>query len=173
MSSTNGQYTGNVDGPGGFTNDETITGAGTIDSGVFINNGTINANVSGQTLLLQSFAAGTANTKTMEASGGGTLELNGSSWNNAGGTITARTGSSVDLTGSVTITGGTLSSSGTGQVFVAANNIANLTGLTTTGTLNVQNNGQIDASGTITNNGTITLQAAGNQTYFYSPAATN
>ncbi|MFZ0309907.1 MAG: hypothetical protein WAL89_17165, partial [Candidatus Sulfotelmatobacter sp.] len=172
MSSTNGQYTGNVDGPGGLTNDETITGAGTIDSGVFINNGTINANVSGQTLLLQSFAAGTANTKTMEASGGGTLELNGSSWNNAGGTITAQTGSSVDLTGSVTITGGTLSSSGTGQVFVAANNIANLTGLTTTGTLNVQNNGQIDASGTITNNGTITLQAAGNQTYFYAPAAT-
>ncbi len=172
MSSTNGQYTANVDGPGGLTNDETITGAGQIDSGVFTNNGTINANVSGQTLLLQSFAAGTANTKTMEATNGGTLELNGSSWNNAGGAITAQTGSSVDLTGGVTITGGTLSSSGTGQVFVAANNIANLTGLTNSGTLNVQNNGQIDATGTITNNGTITLQAAGNATYFYAPAAT-
>jgi hypothetical protein len=172
MSSTNGQYTANVDGPGGLTNDETITGAGQIDSGVFINNGTINANVSGQTLLMSAFSAGTANTKTMEATNGGTLELSGSSWNNAGGTITAQTGSSVDLTGSVTITGGTLSSSGTGQVFVAANNVANLTGLTNSGTLNVQNNGQIDASGTITNNGTITLQAAGNQTYFYAPAAT-
>jgi fibronectin-binding autotransporter adhesin len=170
LGSTNNSYTGNIDGPGGFTNDETITGAGTIDSGAFTNNGTINANVSGQTLTLQSFTSAT-NTKTMEASNGGTLELNGSSWNNAGGTITAQTGSSVDLTGGVTITGGTLSSSGTGQVFVAANNIVNLAGLTTSGTINVQNNGQIDATGTITNNGTITLQASGNQTYFYTPSA--
>jgi len=173
LSSTNSQYTGNLDTPGGFTNNETITGAGTIDNGVFVNNGTINANVSGQTLLLQSFSAGTANTKTMEATNGGTLELNGSSWNNAGGTITAGTNSAVDLTGSVTITGGTLSTSGTGsQVYVAGGNTVNLTSLTNTGTLNVQNNAQIDSSGTITNNGTITLQAAGNQTYFYSPVAT-
>jgi len=42
--------------------------------------------VSGANLTLQSFTAVT-NTKTMEASGGGTLVLNGSSWNNAGGTI--------------------------------------------------------------------------------------
>jgi fibronectin-binding autotransporter adhesin len=173
LGSTNNQYTGNVDGPGGFTNDETITGAGTIDTGVFVNNGTINANVSGQTLVLQSLSAGTANTKTMEATSGGTLELNGSSWNNAGGTITAGTNSAVDLTASVSITGGTLSTSGTGsQIFVAGSNVVSLTGLTNTGTLNVQNNGQIDSSGTITNNGTITLQASGNQTYFYSPVAT-
>jgi hypothetical protein len=172
MGSTNNNYSGNIDGPGGLTNDETITGAGTIDNGVFTNNGTINANVNGQTLLLESFLAGTANTKTMEASNGGTLEFSGSSWNNAGGTITAQTGSSVELANTVTITGGTLSSVGTGQVYVAANDIANLTGLTNSGTLNVQNNGQIDASGTITNNGTITLQASGNATYFYAPSAT-
>jgi fibronectin-binding autotransporter adhesin len=172
MGSTNSTYTGNIDGPGGLTNDETITGAGTIDSGVFTNNGTINANVSGQTLLLESFTAGTANTKTMEASNGGNLEFNGSSWNNAGGTITAQSGSTVELANTVTITGGTLTSVGTGQIYVATNDTANLTGLTNSGTLNVQNNGQIDASGTITNNGTITLQAAGNQTYFYAPSAT-
>ncbi len=171
LTSSNGQYTANVDGPGGLTNDETITGAGQIDSGTFTNHGTINANISGQTLVLQSLTAGT-NTKTMEASGGGTMELNGVSWNNTGGTITAQTGSAVDLTGGVNITGGTLTSAGTGQVYVAANNIAYLTGLTLGGTTNVQNNGEIAASGTITNNGTITLQATGNQTYYYSQAAT-
>jgi hypothetical protein len=171
MTSTNGQYSANIDGPGGFTNDETITGAGQIDSGAFTNNGTINANISGQTLVAQSLTSGT-NTKTMEASGGGTLEFNGSSWNNAGGTITAQTGSAVDLTGGVTITGGILNSLGTGQVFVAGSNTVNLAGLTNSGALNVQNNGEISATGTITNNGTITLQAGGNNTYYYAPSAT-
>src|ERR1700691_1563051 len=109
LTSTNDQYTANLDGPGGFTNDETITGAGQIDSGTFTNNGTINANVSGQTLLLQSLTAG-INTKTMEASGGGTMEFNGSTWTNTGGTIEAGTGSGVDLTGGTSITGGTLTS---------------------------------------------------------------
>lgn len=171
LSSTNGQYSGFVDMPGGFTNDSTITGAGTLGSGPFTNNGTVNANVSGQTLALQGFTAAT-NTKTLEASGGGTLEFNGSTWNNAGGTITAQANSSVDLTGSTSITGGTLTSVGTGQVYVAANNDAYLTGLTIGGTLNVQNNAEFISSGTITNNGTITLQAGGNQTYFYAPSAT-
>jgi len=172
MGSANGDYTGNVDTVAGLTNDETITGAGTLGNGTFTNNGTVNANVSGQTLLMQSLSAAT-NTKTLEATGGGTLEFNGSSWNNAGGTITAQANSSVELESGVTITGGTLSTSGTGsQIYVNASNIANLTGLTITGTMNVQNNGQIDASGTITNNGTITLQASGNQTYYYAPVAT-
>ncbi|MGD0567226.1 MAG: hypothetical protein ABSA78_02380, partial [Candidatus Sulfotelmatobacter sp.] len=172
MGSVNSLYTANVDVPGGLTNDETITGAGEIDSGVFTNNGTVNANVSGQTLLLTGLTT-PVNTKTLEATGGGTLDFSGSSWNDAGGTITAQANSSVELTGGVTITGGTLSTAGTGsQIYVNASNIANLTGLTITGTMNVQNNGQIDATGTITNNGTITLQASGNQTYFYAPAAT-
>jgi fibronectin-binding autotransporter adhesin len=173
MGSPNQDYTGVVETAGGMTltNDETITGAGSIQDGTFINNGTVNANVSGQSLTLQTFTAAT-NTKSMEASNGGTLIFNGSSWNNAGGTITAQTGSSVDLTGNVTITGGTLTSAGTGQVYVAVSNVANLTSLTNSGTLNVQNNAQIDSTGTITNNGTITLQAAGNQTYFYAPNAT-
>ncbi|HWY22110.1 MAG TPA: hypothetical protein VNX26_12875 [Candidatus Acidoferrum sp.] len=171
MGSTNGQYTGNVDAQGGLTNGETITGAGQIDTGSFTNNGTVNANVSGQVLLLQSLTTAT-NTNTMEATNGGTMVFNGSIWTNTGGTITAQTGSAVELTGNTTITGGTLNSVGTGQVFILAGNTANLTGLTNSGTLNVQNNGQLISSGTITNNGTITLQAAGNQTFFYAPSAT-
>jgi hypothetical protein len=171
LTSTNGQYSGFVDMPGGLTNDSTITGAGALGSGPFTNNGTVNANVSGQTLDMSGFSSAT-NTKTLEASGGGTLEFNGSVWNNAGGTITGQANSSVDLTGGTSITGGTLTSVGTGQVYIAANNTVYLTGLTVGGTMNVQNNSQIDASGTITNNGTITLQATGNSTYFYAPSAT-
>jgi len=72
----------------------------------------------------------------------------------------------------VTVSGGTLTTSGAGTIVVAANNTANLTNITNTGTLNVQNNGQIVSTGTITNNGTITLQATGNSTYFYAPNAT-
>jgi len=174
LSSTNGQYSGVIQGVGGmtFTNDETITGAGTIQQGTFVNNGTIDANVSGQSLTLTNFSATATNTKTMEATNGGTLVFNGSTWNNAGATISAQAGSAVDLTSNVTITGGTLNGVGTGQIYVANGNTANLTGLTIDGTMNVQNNSQIDSSGTITNNGTITLQASGNATYFYAPSAT-
>jgi len=173
MSSTNGNYTNVIEGASGvtFTNDETILGAGTIQSLAFVNNGTVNANVSGFGLTLQSFTSAT-NTKTIEASNGGSVGFNGSSWNNAGGTITAQTGSTVDLYGSTTITGGTLTTAGTGQIFIASGYTANLTNLTNSGTLNVQNNSQLDSSGTITNNGTITLQAAGNTTYFYAPSTT-
>jgi hypothetical protein len=172
MSSTNGSYTGVVEAVATLTNDETIEGAGSIQDGTFVNNGTINANVSGQTLLLQSFTAAT-NTKTMEASNGGNLEFNGSSWTNTGGTITAETGASVELTANTTITGGTLSTAGTGQIYVASGNEANLSGLTISSgsALNVQNNGELNVTGTITNNGTITLEAAGNTTYFYAPSA--
>jgi len=173
MSSTNNNYTGVVEAASGatLTNDETIAGAGLIQQGTFVNNGTINANVSGFGLTLQSFTAAT-NTKTMEASNGGTLAFNGSSWNNAGGTITAQTGSAVELLNSTTITGGTLTSVGTGQVYIASGYAAFLTGLTNSGTLNVQNNAQLVSSGTITNNGTITLQAAGNATYFNATSTT-
>jgi hypothetical protein len=173
MSSTNSNFTNVIEGASGvtFTNDETISGAGTIQSLAFVNNGTVNANVSGFGLTLQSFTSAT-NTKTIEASNGGSVGFNGSSWNNAGGTITAQTGSTVDLYGSTTITGGTLNTVGTGQIFIASGYTANLTNLTNSGTLNVQNNAQLDSSGTITNNGTITLQAAGNTTYFYAPSTT-
>ena len=135
-----------------------------IDTGTFTNNGTINANVSGQTLVLQSFSAAT-NTKTMEASGGGTLEFSGSTWTNTNGTIEALAGSSVNLTGGATITGGTLTTSGSGVINVLANNDVFLNSLTNSGTLNVQNNVQLELTGPMTNTGTINIQGNGNNTY--------
>lgn len=170
LGSTASSYSGVVEAASGMTltNNETITGAGTIQDGTFINNGTVNSSVSGQTLVLQSFQAAT-NTKTMEATNGGTLAFNGSTWTNTGATITAGTGSAVELYNNTSITGGTLSTSGTGQIFIPGGYTAILTGLTTSGTLNVQNNGQLQIAGTINNTGTINLLASGNNTYLYAP----
>jgi hypothetical protein len=101
----------------------------------------------------------------MEATGGATLQLNGSTWTNTGGTISAATGSSVELINSTSITGGTLTTSGTGQIFLNAGSFGYLTGLTNSGTFDAQNNTQLNLTGAITNTGTINIQGAGNQTY--------
>jgi hypothetical protein len=149
-----------------LTNQSTIEGVGTIGSGYGLtlnNSGTINANVSGQQLYVETTAS--SNTGTLEATNGGTLVINGyyGSWNNTGGNITAATGSAVVLNGQVTITGGSLSTSGTGIVYGAD---ASLVGVTNTGNFVIQNNNYTNMSGTITNTGTITLEAAtGGNTY--------
>ena len=175
LTSGNGSYTGVVETAGGqtLTNNETISGAGTIQDGTIVNNATINANVSGETLTLQNFAAAT-NTKTLEATNGGTLAFNGSTWTNTGGTIAATNGSAVELYDTTSITGGTLTTTGTGQIYVTSGYQADLTSLTisTGSALNVQNNGELNTSGTITNNGTLTLQGNGNSTYLYAPTST-
>ena len=147
-----------------LTNQSTITGAGTIGNGtglVLSNSGTINANVSGQTLLLNPGAS--TNTGTLEATNGGTLVLSGASWTQTSpGTITAATGSAVVLKNGVTVTGGTLTTSGTGFVYGDG---ANLVGVTNTGQFEVQNNNVTNISGTINNTGTITLDSTTTWTY--------
>jgi fibronectin-binding autotransporter adhesin len=174
LSSPSTNYTGIVETASGITltNAETIEGAGTIQDGNFVNNGTINANVSGQSLTIQSLQSGT-NNKTLEATGGGTLVFNGTTWTQStAGIITAGNNSAVELTNGANITGGTLTTSGTGQIYVNSGYVTYWTTLTNKGTVNVQNNAQIDTAGTITNNGTITLEGSGNDTYFYAPSTT-
>ncbi len=146
-----------------LTNESTIEGQGQIGVGtdlVLVNSGTINANVSGDTLLLNQAGAGT-NSGTLEATGGGTLTLDGSSWTNTGGTITAAAGSAVVLEGGVTVTGGTLNGSGTGIVYGDG---ATLVGLTTEGNFQVQNGYTTNIQGTINNTGTITLASTSTYT---------
>ncbi len=157
-------------GGGTLTNNETIQGSGDIGNAnlTLINNGTIDANQS--TALTINPNGGTTNTKTLEATAGGTLVLATYAINNAGGTILAAgAGSSVQLN-DVSITGGTLTSS-LGGVIVSANTwntpVSTLNNLTiSTGTtLDIPNNNGLDlGTGTITNNGTINLQSSGNNT---------
>jgi hypothetical protein len=153
-----------------LTNQSTIEGQGQIGVGTELglsNSGTINANVSGGTLNLNSNEADT-NTGTLEATNGGTLELSGQSWTNTGGNITAGTGSSVVLYGA-NITGGTITGTGTGVVYGEA---ATLTGVTIAGNFNVPNGQTTNLSGTITNSGTITLNSTSTYAYLDIVAST-
>ena len=58
---------------------------GGVNNGLlFLNSGTVNANASGQTLVLETTAGAATNTGLMAASNGGTLQLYSTTVNNAG-----------------------------------------------------------------------------------------
>jgi hypothetical protein len=149
-----------------LTNASNIVGGGDIGGVnnylVFSNSGTVNANASGQTLALYTAAGAATNTGLMAASNGGTLELYSTVINNAGGNITANNGSTVTLV-DATINGGTLNSSGSGTLQTPYGSSAALNGVTlSTGTDYINNaDATLSVSGTITNNGTIQINANG------------
>jgi hypothetical protein len=144
-------------GGNSLANRSSIQGSGTIFQLPVTNQGTINANSKGNTLYLDDGLL--TNAGTLEASGGGILELE-TVVNNSGGMIEAQTGSTVILGGNSTssINGGTLTTSGTGVI--ESENIL------LDGTVNVPNNaGKFEVNdendlyiqGTIENTGTITV----------------
>jgi hypothetical protein len=134
--------------------DNTIQGQGYIGVGQLTNHSLIDANVSGATLLLQSGGGvGITNTGTVQASNGGTLQLTpnglGVPFNNTGGIIQALNGSVVQLNAGYVITGGTLSTSGTGTF--QETNVTTLNNLVSNANYHI--NGVTILEGTITNNG--------------------
>jgi hypothetical protein len=115
-----GDHNGNayVEQSGGsftLTNASTIQGNGIIGNGglAFANGagGTVNANVSAQSLTMNG-GGGISNAGSLEATGGGILQIS-SNVANAGGSITASSGT---VNVSATLSGGTLSTSGTGVI---------------------------------------------------------
>ncbi len=143
-----------------------ITGIGEI-SAALTNNGTVNANVSAGTMTLLTNPM--TNGGTMEATGGGNLAITGITVTNTGTIQATGTGSTVTLGSGAAISGGTLSSS-TGGVIVSAASVfttlENSVTLATGTTFNVINNNQTNVTGTLTNNGTLTVNsnAGGNVT---------
>lgn len=138
-----------------LTNQQLVHGYGTLYELPVTNQGQIVADSKGNTLTLAGSTTG--NTSLLEASNGGTLELD-SVINNAGGTIEALTSSTVVFTQNLhgSINGGTLTTAGTG--LIEANN-GELDGTvnipTNAGKLNVAN--ALAVQGTINNTGTITI----------------
>ncbi len=144
--------------------DNTIQGAGSIGNGTvlnMVNQSVVNANSLGQGLYLNP-AGLITNTGLMEASNGGYLVISGAyglTVNNAGGNITANSGSTVQFTISAYIQGGTLTNNG-GWMGTVANRLAYLDG-TTNGALTINSTytgdygSQTYLLGTINNTGTI------------------
>ena len=128
--------------------------------------GVINANNSGLVLNVDPESNdGLVNQGLMEASNGGILLLTGNgggTFTNTGGMITAMNGSEVQLTNNVSITGGTLSTSGSGMIRNLDS--ASLNSLTIADIFIGNNNSTTTISGTITNTGTISLNSTVNFT---------
>ncbi len=150
----------------------TLQGTGIIGwNGLVVVNqagGIIDANApSTGTLLLN--APNTTNPGLLEATAGGTLQLE-NTYNNAGGTILATgSGSTVQfISGSVQ--GGTLSSASNGVLTTPPGNAFTLDGssrgtLTMAGVFVVGNNSTTFLTGTINNTGAVQVAAAGNNTF--------
>lgn len=146
-----------------LTNQSTIQGAGVIGNGGLAlgNSGLVDANTSGQTLFLNG-SGGVTNTGTLQASGGGILDLQ-SGTTNTGANITASgAGSTVNF--QTAITGGTLNSSSGGTLQTITNGVATLNSVTISSgsTYTTGNNTDLFISGTLTNNGNLNVSSAAN-----------
>ncbi len=122
---------------------------GTGNSFTLTNNGTIDANQSNHLQIAPTSTV--VNTNTLEATGGGTLNLGGT-FTNTGGTIQATGANSVvNLGGTAasTITGGTLTVSNSGFMSSAATTLNSLT-ISSGSTVTVPNNQATALQGTIT-----------------------
>ncbi len=136
----------------------TISGQGTITAAL-INQGVVNANVSGGTLAL--YGNPMTNAGTMEATGGGVLSIQNTTVNNAGRTILASGGGNVQL-GNAAINGGTLSSTGTSSFQVGGySNVTSLNAITLSNgsQFNIASGAGLTVANGITNNGTITMDS--------------
>src|SRR5579863_8731997 len=157
--------------------DNTVQGPGVIGwNGLILVNqpgGVVNANSTAGALLINS--SGITNQGLLEATGGGTLNLE-NTYSNAGGRILANgTGSSVQLI-NATVRGGTLTGTGGGIVATSVNVAATLDGssqgtLTIVGTYVGTNNTATYLQGTINNTGTIQVNATINNTFLTAAAA--
>lgn len=109
----------------------TIEGRGQITAAL-VNNGLVRATVAGQEIAVTSTTV--TNNSTMRAQDGATLSLNSAVSQSAAGLITAGDGSTAEVLGG-SITGGTLSATGTGQVLL--NGAVTLTGVDLEGAANM------------------------------------
>ena len=142
-------------GGGALTNQELIHGGGGIGDSTFslINQATVNADDPTNQLTL--VGAATTNTNTMEASGGATLQIS-NTVNNLGGTIEALNASTVVLAG--TVSGGTLSTAGTGSIQSQNGTLDGTVNIpTNAGAMTVSGQNSLNLKGTINNSGTIVL----------------
>lgn len=148
-----------------FVNKVTIEGAGQIgvNSATVNNQGTISALYS-NALKLDPGAGGFTNTGTLNAATGGLLQLGDGTFTNTGGTISAASGSEIELLSGAKIIGGTLTSTGTG--FFESRTSSTLDGVTLSSgsSFRIPNATNTTLLNSISNAGTLSLQSSGNST---------
>lgn len=142
--------------------DHAIRGAGLIEKFRRVNNwGLIDADVAADRLKIVSTAGGSiGNTGVMRARNGATLEITGFdaynpvSFNNTGGILQAQDGSLVQL-GYATLTGGTLTTEGSGVIRLPTS-VTTIGSLENLGTLDIRGSTTV-LGGTLTNHGSMLL----------------
>jgi hypothetical protein len=134
----------------------TISGAGLVSVDSFTNNGTVDANANGSTLLLETNGAAYTNNGSFEASGGGTLDVtnltNLATGTLTGGTYQVNSSSTMILPGTITTNAATIILSGTNSSFTAINALTS-----NTGTFKLENGATFTTAGNFANSGTIAL----------------
>ncbi len=121
--------------------------------GTIQNTGTVNANLTGGALTFNA-AGGSTNTGMIKATNGGTLDFNQGDLVHTGfGQILADGANSVARFGGFTVTGGNVSGTNGGEVRLATGAVLNDTTLAGT----IKGAGSSTFGGTVTNNGTLTL----------------
>jgi fibronectin-binding autotransporter adhesin len=150
-----------LSGAATLVNQSAIAGSGIIgDSSLTLTNqGTINATDTANPLIL----AGTPsnNTGTLEASGGGKLQIQ-NTVNNTGGSIDALAGSTVLIYSNTgVVSGGTLTTSGTGTFDTNSGTLDGTVNTITNAGMFKVSQGTLNLQGTINNTGTINLNTNG------------
>ena len=157
-----------------FTNNTTLTqganhtiqGAGQllVNSGGMVNQGAIIADQA-TAITIDPNALGFTNQGTMQATGAGGFVFNAGTFTNTGQTIEVLTGSKLDLNQSVTVVGGTLSTTGTGVINVKGSSTdLELNNVTIASTVNQANSFDAEINGGLTNNGTWNMNSTGGNT---------
>ena len=146
-------------GANSLVNQSLIHGSGTIFSMTALTNqATIQADNSSGTLTINDSPI--TNTSILEATGGGTLDIE-SVVNNTGGTIEAQNGSTVIIGSHGIVGGGTLTTSGTGAIQSQNGTLDGTTNIPTNAGLLDVNGLDLFFQGTINNTGTISLSGNG------------
>ncbi len=150
--------------------DNTIQGNGNVggNTALIINDNLIDANVSGETLLLdpRNIGAGNitfTNNSIAQASNGGTLRLTGNGGGEHGGTGTyqALAGSEVVINNGAVVRNSTFDTTSTGIVRTGDGDNVFFVNITNNGNFQVGNSTDAQMFGTITNTGEITLASVG------------
>ena len=149
--------------------DHTIEGVGQVGASL-INDGVVRANASlGSGSELTLMTNNKTNTNLFEAVENSTLNISGIAVNNVGGTIRANGANSVvQLSGAMSITGGTLETMNGGLFQTSGFGVKTLSNVTNLGPLNVTSGTTLAAEGTLTNDGLIFVNPEGtvNETFF-------